>query len=267
MKQRTVRTHEIMGTVCSTHIVCDGGDRDRDGDGSAVDAAVEDFIDGLRDLERLFSPFLPGSDVSRLRRRDLDPADADPRVREVAALCEAAERATAGRFSAHWRGGFDPTGYVKGWSVDVMGARYLEPLLAIPGVRSIGVNAGGDVREWSSPEEHREWRIGIADPQRPGAVLATVGIISGAVATSGTAERGRHIIDPATGSAVEEVLSATVVADDLTTADVWATAGVVAGGDLSWIRSAPVSSGLVVASDGALRRFAGGVEIESPSIW
>ena len=49
---------------------------------------------------------------------------------------------------------------------------------------------------------------------------------------------------------------------DLATADVWATAAVVAGAeDLSWIRGAPVASGLIVSSDGGVRRFTNGVEL------
>ena len=85
---------------------------------------------------------------------------------------------------------------------------------------------------------------------------------SGAVATSGTAERGGHIIEPASGRPAGGARSATVVGADLATADVWATAAVVAGAeDLSWIGGAPVASGLVVSSDGGVRRFANGVEL------
>ena len=87
-------------------------------------------------------------------------------------------------------------------------------------------------------------------------------LTSGAVATSGIAERGGHIIEPASGRPAGGALSATVVAADLATADVWATAAVVAGAeDLSWIGGAPLASGLVVASHGGVRRFAGGVEL------
>ena len=43
------------------------------------------------------------------------------------------------------------------------------------------------------------WRIGIADPHRAGEVLAIIDVVDGAVATSGTAERGVHILDPRSG--------------------------------------------------------------------
>ena len=84
---------------------------------------------------------------------------------------------------------------------------------------------------------------------------------AGAAATSGTAERGAHIVDPRIGVPASGVRSATVIAPDLTAADVWATAAVVAGRDLSWISGAPVTSGLLVTGDGAVRRWISGVEI------
>ena len=183
-----VWTRELMGTVFSVHVVGDasGGPEQR----AAEDLAAARFFDEVSGIERIFSTFRDDSEVSRIRRGELDFASADPRVGTVAAACDEAETATAGRFSAHWRGGFDPTGYVKGWSVDIAGAGHLEPLLREPGIRALGVNAGADVRVWSRPETPWTWRVGVADPARRGAIVATIELTSGAVATSGTAERG-----------------------------------------------------------------------------
>jgi FAD:protein FMN transferase len=46
----------------------------------------------------------------------------------------------------------------------------------------------------------------------------------GAVATSGAAARGAHVVDPRTGLGIDRSGSATVVGPDLLWADVWATA-------------------------------------------
>ncbi len=254
MTARRVWTTPLMGTVFSVHLI--GAV-----DAEVADASAERFFAEIADLERVFSPFRDESDISRIRRGELAVDRADVRVAEVAAACEAAERATAGRFSARWRGGFDPTGYVKGWAVDRAGAHHLEPLLAEPGAVAVGVGAGGDVRVWTAPHADWTWRIGIADPHRPGAVLGAMQIENGAMATSGTAERGRHILDPRSGRPAEAVRSATVVTADLATADVWATAAVVAGDDLSWIGAPGITAGLVVSEDAAVRRWSHGVEI------
>ncbi|QKJ21132.1 FAD:protein FMN transferase [Microbacterium hominis] len=245
-----------MGTVVSVHVV------GRARAGAEVEAAIEGCFAELRDIERVFSPFRPDSDISRMLRGEVGIAQADPRVRHVEHACESAEIATRGMFSAHWRGGFDPTGYVKGWAVDVAGARHLDPLLTDPGVTAVGVNAGGDLRLRTAGGSSWRWRVGIADPGRRGAVQATVEVRDGAVATSGPAERGGHIVDPRTGLATVGVRSATVIADDLATADVWATAAVVAGGDLSWVGGMPDTAGLVIADDGTIRRWIRGVEVQ-----
>ncbi|WP_244174365.1 FAD:protein FMN transferase, partial [Streptomyces murinus] len=67
------------------------------------------------------------------------------------------------------------------------------PRSAVPevaGVRGVSVNGGGDVQSLGAPEPGRPWRVGIADPLRPGgliAVVSTAGASELAVATSGTA--------------------------------------------------------------------------------
>lgn len=258
--ERLARTAELMGTVFSAHVIGTPSDLPQ------VESAIASCFAHLSELEAVFSPFRPSSDITRLRTGAAPLDDLDPRVAVVADACRAVETETAGRFSA-WRDGwFDPTGYVKGWAADVAAQRWLIPLLTMPGVTAVGLNAGGDVRVSTAPGADWVWRIGIADPAHPGEVVATVELRDGAVATSGIAERGAHIVDPRDGSVADGLLSATVVAADLATADTWATAAVVAGDDLSWVATAPVSSGLIVARDGAVRRWAGGIEV-SPVSW
>ena len=55
-------------------------------------------------------------------------------------------------------------------------------------------------------------------------MAATVELTRGGLATSGTAARGAHILDPRSGSMVQRSGSATVWGPSLLWADVWATA-------------------------------------------
>ncbi len=75
----------------------------------------------------------------------------------------------------------------------------------------------------------RRWRIGIADPLRRGSLALVVAGQDFAVATSGAAERGAHIIDPHTGRAAAGLASITVVGPALTLADAYATAAFAMG--------------------------------------
>lgn len=242
----------VMGTVASLVVK---GPRT-----PAVDAAVAAALARLRDDERIFSTYRADSDVSRLRDEGLELGELDPRVAEVAARCRDLRLASGGRFDAHWRGWFDPTGYVKGWSVDAATAAF-DHLLAAGDVEAVGVDVGGDMRLRSAPGSDHVWSVGVVHPERPGMLLATVEVVDGAVATSGTAERGAHLVDPRTGERRVGPVSATVVADELATADAWATVAAIAGvDDLAWMPAAPVASAMVW-EHGDVRRFAGGAEV------
>ena len=248
-------TRTIMGSVASLRLVTSDPRPE-------VDRRIEACFAELARAEEIFSPFLPGSDISRIRRGEMQIADAHRLVSEVACECRDAEAATEGRFSA-WRDGrFDPTGYVKGWAVERAAARHLAPLLEEDGCRAVGLSIGGDMQLLTADGADWTWRVGIPDPESPSEILATIEVVRGAVATSGSAERGGHIVDPRSGETAAGVASATVVTQGLGHADVWATAAVVSGfDDLSWLSRARTTTGLLVSDDGRTRRWVGSTEV------
>lgn len=76
-----------------------------------------------------------------------------------------------------------------------------------------------------------------------------------AVATSGTAARGAHLLDPFTGRPVTGHASASVVGPSLTYADAYATAAFVMGArSLNWADTVEGYELLLVGRDGALNR-------------
>ncbi|MFD4524679.1 FAD:protein FMN transferase [Streptomyces sp. NPDC058470] len=232
-----------MGTVFSFDV--------RGGEPAAVQAALEAAVAQLRRVDEVFSTYRQDSQISRLARGELTVAECDPEVAEVLDLCVEAERLSEGWFSTTYEGQLDPTGLVKGWSTERV-AR----LLAAAGASGVSVNGGGDVQLCGVPGPQRPWRVGVADPLRPGslaAVVSAAGADELAVATSGTAERGAHIVDPRTGkSAVTDLVAVTVVGPSLTWADAWATAAFAMGSRqaLDWLESLPdVDALLITAGD------------------
>ncbi|MGW2570150.1 FAD:protein FMN transferase [Streptomyces sp. NPDC001537] len=233
-----------MGTVFSFDV--------RGGEPGAVQAALAEAIAGLHRVNEVFSTYREDSQVSRLARGELTVEQCAPEVAEVLALGAEAERTSDGWFSLRYEGRLDPTGIVKGWATE----RAARLLAATPGVSGVSMNGGGDVQLLGMPEPHRPWRVGVADPLRPGglaAVVSAAGADELAVATSGTAERGAHIVDPRTGrSAVTDLVAVTVVAPKLTWADCWATAAFAMGSSqgLRWLESLPdVEALLITAGD------------------
>ena len=82
-------------------------------------------------------------------------------------------------------------------------------------------------------------------------MIAVVPLRTGAVATSGTAHRGAHLVDARTGRPPTGVTSVTVIGPSLTWADIDATAAYAQGDRAAaWLRTRPIDSALVVAADG-----------------
>ncbi|MFD7135506.1 FAD:protein FMN transferase [Streptomyces sp. NPDC059894] len=206
------RVEHVMGFPVSLR-VDDAGDHD--GPADAVFA-------WLREVDERFSPFRPGSEVSRYGRGELPAERIGADLAEVIGLCERYRAATGGAFDARLPGrGFDPCAVVKGWSVQ----RAAE-LLAAAGVRRFCLNAGGDVVAAGGP-----WRVGVRHPEIADRLCTVLELADGAVATSARYERGDHILDARTGAPATGLLSVTVVAPTLTVADAVATAAFALGAE------------------------------------
>ena len=87
-------------------------------------------------------------------------------------------------------------------------------------------------------------------------MAAVVPIRNGAIATSALHRRGDHITDARTGTTPTTLASVTVIYPTLTQADIDATAAFALGPDaLTWLRSRPRRTGLVILSDGTRRLY------------
>ena len=202
-----------MGTVVSFDVPAALGEPHGDG---ALGAAVR----WLHWVDATFSPYREDSDVSRFGRGAASLADCVPELAEVLEAGAAIGERSGGYFTLAPGGAFDPSGYVKGWAVERAAA-----ILTAAGSAEHSVNGGGDVQ--CSGE--RRWRIGIADPLHPGRLALVVTGRDFAVATSGIAERGAHIIDPHTGRPAAGLASVTLVGARLAETDAYATAAFAMG--------------------------------------
>jgi thiamine biosynthesis lipoprotein len=218
-EQPVNRTRLLMGTV--VEITAFGPE-------AATGEAVERAFAELSRVERLMSPHLEQSDLSRLTRA---PQGAELSLETIGLLQRSLE---LNRISS---GAFDPTlGQLKQlWGVEgdqphlpsaaeiaavlqqtgpqrltIEGLRVTKsaPGLAIDlggiakgyaidraadllrqaGVTQASINAGGDLRLLGD-RQGRPWRIGIQHPRKPGELLAVLSLTDRAVVTSGDYER------------------------------------------------------------------------------
>jgi thiamine biosynthesis lipoprotein len=245
---RRAWVEQIMGMPISVHL------RGSSVGGAAAAAAVAAVFADLRVVDAVFSTYRADSDVMRLNRGEVDLAGCHIDVGEVVELCDLARLRTGGVFDPELPapdGGtwFDPSGLVKGWAVERAAAH----LTALTGPEGLDfcLNAGGDVIAGTATDDSPAWRVGIEDPADLSRILCVLPLRTGGVATSGSAHRGAHIVDPRTGAPASALMAATVTGPSLMWADVYATAAVVRGADaLEWLDSLAGYEGLVVSPDG-----------------
>jgi thiamine biosynthesis lipoprotein len=264
---RVRHAEPVMGTVVSFDVPA----------AVVVDGALEAAVRWLHWVDRIFSPYRPDSDVSLLAAAEVTVDGCAPEVAEVISACAAVRLCSGGYFTAAPGGAFDPSGYVKGWAVERAAA-----ILSAAGSASHLVNGGGDVQcvggrprsglavpsagcadpaapaapvappACTASPAAEPWRVGIADPFHRGRLALVVEAADGAVATSGTAERGPHIIDPHLGQPATGLASLTVVGPSLALADAYATAAFAMGPTRArdWTESLPGYEAYAITDNG-----------------
>lgn len=253
-----VRREAVMGTVVTFDVRTDAPV-------ALIEGAIDVAVDWLHWVDRAFSTYKHSSEVSRFDRGELPVGELSDELRFVLSLCQTFSKKTEGYFDAWAAGGFDPSGVVKGWSIDRASS-----ILARHGLPDHAVDGGGDIRLRGNPGPGpgAHWAVAVRHPLRPGAYCAVLSLPPGepshnrddeggdggwAVATSGTYERGAHVIDPFTGSPATALASVTVVGRGrgLTSADAYATAALAMGTHApGWLAGLSGYDALVVGAGG-----------------
>ena len=212
-----------------------------------LNVAIQKVIEFCHEVDNDFSTYIDSSWVTRLRRGEVAIDDCPENIREVWELCGQARYLSDGAFDP-WAvvGGFDPSGLVKGWAADICA-----DMLVAAGAQHVQVNAAGDLAlrgGWFDPADSKvkPWKIGVVNPDNKQEVLQVFEITDGAIATSGTYERGAHITDPYTGMIAIGAKSATVVGAAGWLCDAMATGLMVAGQDAARWFTQPELSGYQV---------------------
>ena len=228
-----------MGTVFSFDVRSPGIDR----------ATLDSALAWLHHVDATFSTYRPDSVISKLATGSIRQGQLSEQVRTVLDQCAELTTLTDGYFSAHANGDLDPSGYVKGWAIEIA-----SDILESAGSRNHCINGGGDVQCVGRPEPGQPWRVGVSDPLHAGRLVQTIqGYGRLAVATSGTAERGTHITDPHTRRPPTGLASVTVVGANLTLVDAYATAAFAMGSAAqNWLAGIATITSVVVLDDGTV---------------
>jgi thiamine biosynthesis lipoprotein len=233
---------ETMGTVVSLKAPALSGE--------TLGAIKSAFVDA----DRRFSLYRDDSELSAVNAGRVALPDAGLALREAHALAIEWRILTGGAFTPIRPDGLlDLNGVVKALTMN-----RAADLLERAGVTAWSLVVGGDLVASGRNPAGDPWVTGIIDPADRTRLLCSIELRGSrrAIATSGTAERGDHIWKA--GSVPAEYTQVTVVADDIVTADVLATA-IVAGGDdmLTEACTRWDIEVLAVGTDGGLRATPG----------
>lgn len=203
--------------------------------------ALEQAVGWLHEVDATFSTYREDSEITRFGRGQIGIDELSRDVEDVLLRCIELTEQTGGAFDAFAvpapnGTSLDPSGLVKGWSIE-----HAAHILEERGATNFCINAGGDIVVRGQAATGTAWRVGVRHPEfadRFAVILDVTGPLG--IATSATYERGAHIIDPRLGTPTTELASATVVGPDLATADAYATAAFVMGLDsIEWIQTQP----------------------------
>ncbi len=133
-------------------------------------------------------------------------------------------------------------------------------------IKNAAVSAGGDVYLMGK-KSTGPWNVRIENPRWQGKTIEKFSVADLSVATSGDAKRffirnGKrygHIINPENGKPATGVQSVTIIAEDATFADAYATAVFVKGAEkgMLWVNKRDVIEALIIDDNGTVFRSAG----------
>ena len=241
----TVHTFESMGTVVSVRLGKSAQAIESPARESVAMAGAQQAFD---ELNERFSLYQESSEISRIARGEILLSASSEPMRDAYAQALLWREATHGVFTPHRPDGvLDLSGTIKAQAIADAGVA-----IEACGFESFSINAGGDILTHCASKTDT-WSTGIVDPQACSELLSVVELTPefAAMATSGSAERGDHIW--ARVGVTKDFLQATVIARDIITADVCATA-IIAGGQetLDHLTANFEIAVLVVKADGEL---------------
>ncbi|MEY4532630.1 MAG: hypothetical protein RI926_399 [Actinomycetota bacterium] len=244
-----VHSFDTMGTMVSIRIA-DAEISEHTADDSVI-SVLNELEHEFARLNEKYSLYRDDSEISQVAAGALSLADASEEMREEYARALHWREKTDGAFTPHRPDGvIDLSGTIKAVAIDAA-----SKMLHSAGFDNFSVNVGGDLTTSGNQGlDERGWVTGIVDPEDRGTMIAAVRLTAEfpAMATSGSAERGEHIwLRPET---TKDFVQATVIAEDIITADVLATA-IISGGHatLDQITQNFAVAVMTVAPDGSLQ--------------
>lgn len=209
------QTKHMMGMHITIEIV----------DRGVTDAIFESVFDYFTAVDKTFSPYKKESEISLINSGKVSENNYSDDMREIFQLADQTKQESGGYFDIRHNGKYDPSGLVKGWAI-----YHAAKLLEKNGYKNYFIDAGGDIQVSGKNAAGNPWRVGIKNPLNSREIIKVIAVTGEGIATSGTAERGKHIYNPhRTKAHTNDIVSLTVIGKNIYEADRFATAAFAMG--------------------------------------
>jgi len=207
------KTEIIMGMPITVEVV----DNITNGD-------FEDIFSYFKEVDEKYSTYKSTSEISQINN-GLPSKKWSREMKLVLDSCEQTKKSTNGYFNISHDGKLDPSGLVKGWSIN-----NAAQILIGKGIANFYIEAGGDIQVSGTNSDNKPWEIGIRNPFNISEIIKIIQLSNEGVATSGTYIRGQHIYNPVDkDQTTSSVKSLTVIGPNVYEADRFATAAFAMG--------------------------------------
>jgi FAD:protein FMN transferase len=210
MKKQTI----IMGMPVTIE-VCESKVTDED---------INEVFSYFHYIDKKFSTYKKDSEISQINRGELKVSEASSEMRKILELCEETKKLTNGYFDINLGGILDPSGIVKGYAI-WQGAEILRK----KGKKNFYVEIAGDIQTFGQNSKGKKWSVGIQNPFNTKEIVKVVFLRGEGIATSGTYQRGKHIVNPKINVLADEIASISVIGPNVYEADRFATAAFAMG--------------------------------------
>ncbi len=205
----------IMGMPITVEIV----------DKKVTGSDFSNIFDYFRAIDNQFSTYKKTSEISQINAGKIEPKDYTKNIKTIFNLAQVTKEQTGGYFDIGPIGNCDPSGVVKGWSIQQAAEQLLKQ-----GFKNFYIDAGGDIQTSGHANQKEPWTVGIRNPFNMHEIIKVVKVAGQGVATSGIYERGNHIYNPKNDrKPATEIMSLTVIGTNICDADRFATGAFAMG--------------------------------------
>ena len=178
----------------------------------------------LRYIDDKFSTYKNNSEIEKINRGEISYKEYSNDMKTILKLSEKTKKETNGYFDIDHNGKLDPSGIVKGFAI-----YKASQILKKKGYKNFYIEIAGDIEISGLNDQNKKWRVGIENPFNRKEIVKVLELTNKGIATSGKYIRGEHIWNNTKDIVENNVISITVIADNVYNADRFATAAFAMG--------------------------------------